>query len=69
MTISKMYGTAVEKSFKKDKCESLLSLLRNKGNNPDLQKFSNIDLPIGKSTMASIRYSLRTYCRFLASES
>jgi len=56
-----------EKAYQKDRCESLISLLRSKGDNPDLKKYSNIDLPIGKSTMACIRYSLRTYCRFLNS--
>lgn len=63
----KVYGKnfSFEDQFKKDKFDSLFFLLRKKGNNPELTKFAPVNLPIGSTTMASIRYSLRTYCRYL----
>ncbi len=64
---SSLFGESfsLENEYAKDQCKYLFSLLKKRGSKLKQKRYDNINLPIGKPTMGSIRYSLRAYCRFL----
>lgn len=63
-----IYGNkfSFEEEFNKDRFKNLFFMLRKKGVNPELAKYKNLNLPIGKISMGSIRLSLKKYSLFLA---
>lgn len=63
--IERAFSISLNAEFKKDQFSRLFSLFRRYGINPDVQKFSRIDLPVGKTSMASIKHSLKVYGQFL----
>lgn len=63
--IERAFGVSLGAEFKQDQFSRLFSLFRGYGKNPDMQNFPHIDLPIGKTSMASIKHSLKVYGQFL----
>ncbi len=51
--------------YKKDKCEKLLALFKNKGLNDSVKKYINFDLPVGTYQLATYKYALKLYIDFL----
>lgn len=50
--------------FSKDKCEFVMSLFANKGENAAMQMYGNVGLPIGKYHLSTYRYAIRKYIAF-----
>ena len=63
--IERAFSVSLCAEFKKDKFVRLYSFFRRYGVNSDMQKFPNADLPVGKTSMASIKHSLKVYGQFL----
>ena len=55
----------IDEQYRSDKCEYLLKLFLDMGNNKDIKKYSNVNLPIGKYYMSTYRYAIRKYIQFL----
>lgn len=54
----------IDEQYRSDRCESLMQLFTNMGRNDTLQKYSNLNLPIGKYTMNTFRYAIKQYVAF-----
>lgn len=54
----------IDEQYRNDRCEYLLSLFTNMGNNEEMKKFPNANLPIGKYYMSTFRYALKKYVEF-----
>lgn len=64
--IERTFGNIdLDSEYKKDKCEFLLSLFLNKGENAAMQSYGNVALPIGKYQLSVYRYAIRKYISFL----
>ena len=50
--------------YERDKCNHLLILLSNKGNNEELKKVLIAKLPIGTYAMNTFKYSIKKYIEF-----
>lgn len=48
-----------------DRCGLVFTLFENTGKNPTTEKLGDIDLPIGKYSLSTFKYSLKKYTRFL----
>ena len=57
---------SLEDEFEKDLCNSIYDLFRHCGLNPQMSKYGVVDLPIGKTSMACIKHSVKTYVLFLS---
>ena len=55
----------IDEQYRSNKCQYLLSLFSNKGINEDMDKYQNIDLPIGKYHLSTYKYALTRYIQFL----
>lgn len=55
----------LDKEYKKDKCESLLLLFVNNGDNEKMKKIGQNNFPIGKGSMASYKHAIRKYIQFM----
>lgn len=55
----------IDEEYHKDKCESLLNLLKKKGENEDIKKVLIGTLPIGSYTMNTYKYAIRKYVAFM----
>lgn len=55
----------IDEQYRSDKCEHLLKLFLNMGNNDEMKKHLNTNLPIGKYYMSTYRHALKQYIRFL----
>lgn len=54
----------IDEHYKKDGCEHLLSVFKNKGENDVIRGYPNANLPISKYYMSTYSYSIRQYIRF-----
>lgn len=54
----------IDEEYRSDRCEHLLSLFRNMGKNEEMQRYSGVNLPIGKYYMSTYKYSLQKYIDF-----
>lgn len=59
----------IDEQNRSDKCEYLLKLFLDMGNNDEMKKYPNANLPIGKYYMATYRHALRYYIKFLGMSS
>lgn len=55
----------IDEEYKKDKCCFILSLFKNKGLNPEMSKFENVDLPVGQYQLSTYKYALKKYISFI----
>lgn len=54
----------IDEQYRIDKCEYLMSLFLKLGNNDEMKKYPNANLPIGKYYMGTFRYALNQYVKF-----
>lgn len=54
----------IDEQYRRDKCEYLLKLFLDMGNNDEMKKYPNVNLPIGKYYMCTYRYALKQYIEF-----
>lgn len=55
----------IDDEYRNDKCENLISLFRNKGNNNEMKMYGNVQLPIGKYSLSTYKLALTKYIAFL----
>lgn len=58
----------IDEQYRSDKCEYLMSLFLKLGNNDEMKKYPNANLPIGKYYMSTFRYALKQYVKFCEEE-
>ena len=64
-TLQRELGINLDDEFKKDKCETIMNALTvNKGDNDTMKKYGGANLPIGKFTLGTYRYSLKSYIAY-----
>ena len=56
----------IDDEFTKDKCELLLSVFKNKGENEAMKNLTSSSLPIGKYQLSTYKYALNLYLKYLA---
>lgn len=54
----------IDEQYRSDVCEYLLKLFLDKGNNDEMKKYPNANLPLGKYYMSTYRYALKQYIQF-----
>lgn len=54
----------IDEQYRSDKCEHLLKLFLDMGNNEEMKKYLNVNLPIGKYYMSTYRHALKQYIQF-----
>lgn len=54
----------IDEQYRSDQCETLLLLLENNGNNEEMKKHPQANLPIGKYYMSTYRLALKKYIQF-----
>lgn len=54
----------IDEQYRSDKCEYLMSLFLNMGNNDCMKKYPNAKFPVGKYYMSTYRNALRQYVNF-----
>ena len=54
----------IDEQYRSDKCEYLLKLFLDMGNNAEMKKYLNVNLPIGKYYMSTYRHALKQYIQF-----
>ena len=54
----------IDEQYRSDKCEQLLAAFLNMGQNDDMKKYPDANLPIGKYYMSTYRHSLKQYIKF-----
>lgn len=54
----------IDEQYRTDKCEYLLKLFLDMGNNDEMKKYPNANLPIGKYYMSTYRHALKQYIQF-----
>lgn len=55
----------IDEQYRSDKCEYLLSLFLNMGNNDEMKKYPDANFPIGKYYMSTYRHAIKQYIQFL----
>ena len=55
----------IEEEYHKDKCETLLRMFSNKGENEELKKVLIGSLPIGNYAMNTFKYAIRKYVAYM----
>lgn len=55
----------IDEEYRSDKYTYLFSLFENKGLNDNMNKFSNVDLPIGGYQLSTFKYALNMYKQYL----
>lgn len=58
----------IDEQYRSDKCVHLMSLFLKLGNNDEMKKYPNANLPIGKYYMSTFRYALKQYVKFCDEE-
>ena len=58
----------IDEQYRRDKCEYLISLFRNKGINDDMEKNCESVLPIGKYSLNTYKCAVRKYVQYMNSE-
>jgi len=54
----------IDEQYRSNKCEELLKLFLNMGNNDEMMKYPNANLPIGKYYMSTYRHALKQYIQY-----
>lgn len=54
----------IDEQYRRDKCEYLLKLFLDMGNNDEMKKYPNANFPIGKYYMSTYRHALKQYIQF-----
>lgn len=54
----------IDEQYRSDKCEHLLKLFLNMGDNDEMRKYPNANFPIGKYYMSTYRHALKKYIQF-----
>lgn len=54
----------IDEQYRSDKCEYLISLFANNGNNDEMKKIKNTTLPFGKYYMSTYRLAIKKYVMF-----
>lgn len=54
----------IDEQYHNDKCEYLLKLFLDMGNNDEMRKYPNANFPIGKYYMSTYRHALKQYIQF-----
>ena len=54
----------IDEQYRSDKCEYLISLFANNGNNDEMKKITSTTLPIGKYYMSTYRLAIKKYVMF-----
>lgn len=54
----------IDEQYRSDKCEYLLKLFLDMGNNDEMKKYPNANFPIGKYYMSTYRHALKQYIQF-----
>ena len=68
-TLQRELGVNLDDEFEKDKCETIMNALTiNKGDNDIMKKYGDVSLPIGKFTLGTYRYSLKSYIAYKESK-
>lgn len=57
----------IDEQYRRDRCQYLLEMFRNMGNNDFMNQCENSNLPIGKYYMNTYRLALKKYISFLDS--
>lgn len=57
----------IDEEYRKDKCESLLDLFKNSGQNEKMATLLVGDLPIGKYYLSTYKFAIKKYISFLDS--
>ncbi|MFZ7164436.1 hypothetical protein ACLSZ5_06025 [Avibacterium avium] len=55
----------IDEQYRIDKCDHLLKLFLNMGNNNEMKMYPNAQFPIGKYYMSTYRLALKQYIQFL----
>lgn len=54
----------IDEQYRSDKCEFLMSLFLNMGENENMKKYPDANFPIGKYYMSTYRHSIKQYVAF-----
>lgn len=54
----------IDEQYRSDKCEYLIRLFSDNGNNEEMKEIKNNSLPIGKYYMSTYRLAIKKYVRF-----
>ena len=54
----------IDEQYRSDRCEHLLRLFLDMGNNEEMKKYPNANLPIGKYYMSTYRHAIKQYVQF-----
>lgn len=54
----------VDEHYRCDKCKYLMSLFLKNGKNTEMEKYKNIQLPVGKYYMSTYRHAVKKYVEF-----
>lgn len=54
----------IDEAYMKDKCEGLIELFKNSGQNEKMANLIIGDLPIGKYYLATYKYAIKKYIEF-----
>ena len=54
----------IDEQYRSDKCEYLMSLFANVGNNEAMKAYPNTNFPIGKYHMNTYRHAVKKYIQF-----
>lgn len=54
----------IDEQYRRNQCDKLMALFRNKGINDAMKQYPNARFPIGKYHMNVFRYAVRQYVRF-----
>lgn len=60
-----MQNCDIDEHYQHDRCEHILQLFLTMGNNEEMKKYPNTDLPVGKYYMSTYRYAIKRYIQFL----
>lgn len=58
----------IDHQYRIDKCEHLMSVFSNMGNNDEMKKYPNANFPVGKYHMSTYRYAIKRYVQFVESK-
>lgn len=54
----------LDEQYRTDRCEFILGVFLNMGDNDNMKKFPQANFPIGKYYMSTYRHSIKTYVEF-----
>lgn len=54
----------LDKKYEETELKDILDAFSNMGNNSEMEKYGDVNLPLGKYYMGTYRYSLKEYIKF-----